>query len=574
MPAFIRHVPVPAGTNRQIHRGSLRRRVLLSQLPLVAAVAMVTAAAALFHPGRLANPVFAGGLVLLALLTAACAAVPWHRLPYGSFWVIPILDFAVVGLVRHGAADALAGLYLLAVFPVFWLAWSGVCAVAACLISLAAAAAVVWVPVIAAAGPVEPADLATPVAVPIVMLALAVSAALVSGNLTARNRALAARDRELQRLLAESKKRSRLLDTVLDTVGVGVVAVDAGGREILMNSQQRMYHRLAVPAGAADPGESGLLAFEADRKTPIAARERPVSRAVRGESFSDRLIWLGPGERQRAVSVTARAMTDDDGRFDGSVITFTDVTDLVTALAVKEEFVASVSHELRTPLTSIMGHLDLVLEEESGLPRDAAAALRIALRNSERLLQLVTDLLSTATGNYSVRLRPACLAQVLRASVASAGPKAEASGVRLHLEAPQTLPALIDPERMGQVADNLLSNAIKYSPAGGDVSVRAWADSGGAAFRLEDHGIGIAKADHRKVFTRFFRTGNVRQAAIPGVGLGLAITKSIVDAHGGRITFESEPGAGTTFTVCLPPADTVQVPAEAAPASRPRAHAR
>ncbi|NKX53351.1 sensor histidine kinase [Arthrobacter mobilis] len=423
MPASIRPAsgrPAPAGAGRWWRSNAPRRQVLLGQLPLAAAVATVAAAAALFHPDRLANPFFAGGLVLLALLTLACAAVPWHRLPAGSWWIIPVLDFAVVGLLRQGSFGALSGLYLLAVFPVFRLAWSGLNAVAACLVSVAGTAAIVWLPALTTPGPLVPADLAAPVVVPVVMLALAVTAAVVRGSLTARNTALAARDRELRQLLAESRKHARLLDAVLDTVSVGVVAVDAGGRRTLMNSQQRLYHRLAAPAGDADPDEARLLVFEADRRTPVPVPERPVSRAARGESFPDRLVWLGPEGRQRAVCVTARAMK----------------------------------------------------------------------------------------------------------------------------------------------ADNLLSNAIKYSPAGTEIVVTARMDPAGATFTVRDHGIGITAEDQAKVFSRFFRTRDVRQAAIPGVGLGLAITKSIVDAHDGYISFESRPGRGTAFTVQLPAAE----PARAAPA--------
>ena len=100
--------------------------------------------------------------------------------------------------------------------------------------------------------------------------------------------------------------------------------------------------------------------------------------------------------------------------------------------------------------------------------------------------------------------------------------------------------------------DNLLSNAIKYSPDGGAVTVRAWSGPDSVVLEVKDNGMGMSPEDQREVFTKFFRTGQVKKAAIPGVGLGLVITKSIVEAHGGRISFESDPGAGTTFRVELP----------------------
>jgi signal transduction histidine kinase len=216
--------------------------------------------------------------------------------------------------------------------------------------------------------------------------------------------------------------------------------------------------------------------------------------------------------------------------------------------------VASVSHELRTPLTSIIGYLDLALEETQVKDPDGsmAVSLHVALRNAERLLQLVSDLLTTASGPAKIEQRNADLADVIASSLASATPRAEEAGVVLVDESPSDLEAFIDPDRMSQVMDNLLSNAIKYSPAGGRVTVRAWQAADGVGFEVEDHGMGIAEEDLGGVFTKFFRTPTVRRAAIPGVGLGLVITKAIVEAHGGAINFTSELGKGTTFRVLLP----------------------
>jgi two-component system, OmpR family, phosphate regulon sensor histidine kinase PhoR len=128
---------------------------------------------------------------------------------------------------------------------------------------------------------------------------------------------------------------------------------------------------------------------------------------------------------------------------------------------------------------------------------------------------------------------------------------------------------LIDPDRMSQVMDNLLSNAIKYSPAGGRVIVRTLTTEDCVGFEVEDHGMGIAEEDLSGVFTKFFRTPTVRKAAIPGVGLGLVITKAIVEAHGGTINFTSELGKGTKFTVLLPADSRDRVPSrEKTPADR------
>lgn len=366
-----------------------------------------------------------------------------------------------------------------------------------------------------------------------------------------KQQALREKDRVLQESLAESRRKESLLQTVLDTVEVGVSVVDEDGNVVLTNSRQRFIHRRALPPGLTEANECELLIFGPDRVTPLPPEQRPVRRAVAGQSFSDQLVWFGAGDQQRAFSVTARSVQRQGG-FCGSVLAFSDVTGLVNAVAAKEDFVANVSHELRTPLTSIMGYLDLALEDEAEIPAHVASSLRVALRNSEKLLELVSDLLSAAAGPSSIELRPADLAELLRGAITSAAPRAEINKVKLIADFPSSMPVVLDPQRIGQVIDNLLSNAVKYSPDGGRVTVSAWASSGSVSFQVSDTGIGMNAAEQSEVFTKFFRSGTSRKAAIPGIGLGLVISKNIVEAHRGTITLRSTAGQGTVFTVRLP----------------------
>jgi signal transduction histidine kinase len=116
----------------------------------------------------------------------------------------------------------------------------------------------------------------------------------------------------------------------------------------------------------------------------------------------------------------------------------------------------------------------------------------------------------------------------------------------------------VDPLRIGQVLDNLVSNAIKYSTAGGAVKVSARAEDGRVLLQVEDSGIGMTAADAGQIFTRFFRSPAVREGSIPGAGLGLSITKAIIEGHGGTISCSTLPGQGTTFTVELPADGTLR----------------
>jgi signal transduction histidine kinase len=289
-----------------------------------------------------------------------------------------------------------------------------------------------------------------------------------------------------------------------------------------------------------------------DRTTPLPAERTPIRRALSGESFADYLVCFGEAAEGRVVSTGARPLKDEAGEFRGAVVVFNEVTDLVDALAAKDDVVSTVSHEFRTPLTSIIGNLDLVLGDNEGLACPAVRRLEIAQRNAERLLALVSDLLMSATSAVHVHPRRTDLAGLVEASLGSAQAHAQASSISLSTDVAGPLWAHVDPLRIGQALDNLVSNAIKYSPAGGSVRVSATTGDGRVRIHVADTGMGMTAADSLRVFTRFFRSPAVRDGSIPGAGLGLSITKAIVERHGGSVSLRTRPGLGSTFTLELP----------------------
>jgi signal transduction histidine kinase len=322
-----------------------------------------------------------------------------------------------------------------------------------------------------------------------------------------------------------------------------------------MNPRHAEFMRIGYPDGHS--GQAGAIgyAYTADQSAMLEPEDMPAVRAARGETIDGFTMWIGkePAERL-ALSVSARPVYDESGELDGAVLAYKDITDLMHALQVRDEFVASVSHELRTPLTSILGYTDLVLEETE-LPGHARQHLAVVRRNADRLQLLVSDLLSTAQiESRTLRMlpEPSDLGALLRQCVASAESRADAAQVRLHTDLAPTPPVLVDPSRIAQVMDNLLSNAVKYTLAGGDVHVSLGPEDAGVVLEVADSGIGIAEADLDQVFTKFFRASTAESRAIPGVGLGLVITKAIVEAHGGTIEMDSSEGVGTTVRVRLP----------------------
>ncbi|HET7780791.1 MAG TPA: ATP-binding protein [Arthrobacter sp.] len=534
---------------RPFHEYSLTQRVGLSQMPLFITTLLTVFLVWAFFPGTMDHPLFAAFVISQMAIMGLCYVVPWERLPYTSFLAIPLLDFVSIGVGRQGGQESLAGISLLAVFPVIWLCASGYHPRAALWLSFLGPLAIIWVPLLLK-GDFTPQDLARSLLLPVIALGIGASVSVLTLSMMRQQEELEEKDAQLQANLRTSQRQEALLNAVLETVHLGVLAVDADGHDVLMNRKQRANHELARPKDIADPNESQLLVFGADRKTLVPVEERPVRRAVLGETFTDYLVWLGSGSDQRAVVTTARAMKDDDGAFAGSVIAFSDVTDLVNALTAKDEFVASVSHEFRTPLTSILGYVELLLADEPA--KAQREMLEVIRRNSERLLTLVSDLLSSRNGQLIVTPEAVNVAELVRSSVSSATPRAAAAGVVLQAQTPERLDAHVDGARISQVLDNLVSNAIKYSPDGGSVLVSLEQEDGHLACRITDTGMGMSPEDASEVFAKFFRSSTVRRTAIPGVGLGLPISKAIIEAHGGTIGVDSTLGEGTTFTFRVP----------------------
>jgi signal transduction histidine kinase len=226
---------------------------------------------------------------------------------------------------------------------------------------------------------------------------------------------------------------------------------------------------------------------------------------------------------------------------------------LVEIDRLKDEFVSSISHELRTPLTSIAGYVELLHEEEDDPAK--LGHLTIVGRNADRLLALVTDLLFAARlqyGRLELERSPVDLRKLVVQCVESAKPRAQAALVQLDLEVEDVPEIVGEQAKLAQLLDNLVSNAIKFTPRDGRVNVRLTAHRDMIRIEVSDTGIGIPDVERERLFERFFRAQSALERQIQGTGLGLYISKAIVDAHDGRIGVDSAPGEGTTFVVELP----------------------
>jgi signal transduction histidine kinase len=222
---------------------------------------------------------------------------------------------------------------------------------------------------------------------------------------------------------------------------------------------------------------------------------------------------------------------------------------------LKTEFVSMVSHELRTPLTSIQGYAELLLEDEQ-IAEEQRESLTLVKKNSDRLLGLINDLLDLSrieAGRVDLQRTSLDLARLILEVAGSLRPLIEAKRQRLRLELGDALPAVwADADRVTQILTNLISNAHKYTLVEGSITVAAQRDDGFVRVDVSDTGIGLSPEDQAQLFTKFFTAHHRSPQAGGGTGLGLVITRLLVELHGGRITVSSTPGQGSTFSFFLP----------------------
>ncbi|KAF0206904.1 MAG: two-component hybrid sensor and [Actinobacteria bacterium] len=259
----------------------------------------------------------------------------------------------------------------------------------------------------------------------------------------------------------------------------------------------------------------------------------------------------------RILDVRTDPVLDESGGYLGFVATLHDVTAERDVGQMKNEFVSTVSHELRTPLTSIKGYIDLILDGEAGEINEIQREfLSIVKQNSDRLVELINDMLDISrieSGRIHLKIQPLEMADLIAGAVDTFQAVADQSGHKIIAKAPMDLPkAAGDRDRVGQVLMNFMSNAIKYSPEGGSVTVAAKADGDMVTVSISDQGIGIAKDDQAKLFTKFYRVDSSLTREIGGTGLGLSICKSIIDLLGGKVGVKSSAGKGSTFWFSLP----------------------
>ncbi len=256
----------------------------------------------------------------------------------------------------------------------------------------------------------------------------------------------------------------------------------------------------------------------------------------------------------RSLAVTAANLGTHDA---GVVWTVRDMSERARLERAKSEFVATASHELRSPLTSIKGFVELLQRSPENMSERQREFVDIILKSTDRLVELVNDLLDVArieADHVEINRRAIDVGEIVHDVVELMQPRVVAKDQHLSAYVAHTLPpALADPGRVRQIVANLLTNAHLYTPEGGNLHVGVEPDRAWVQIVVADSGVGMTEEEVSRVFDRFYRAGN-RSGSNPGTGLGLSIVKSLVDLHFGQISVESEVGRGSVFRVRLPAA--------------------
>jgi len=361
-------------------------------------------------------------------------------------------------------------------------------------------------------------------------------------SLVERNRQLAERNRQLIEQASE-------LEAILNSIADGVVVLDSDGRIITSNpAAQSILAEALDDAHGNSPGElpSALLASgEAGAETSMApalvTSQQPRRTQVGG----------------RVLSALPAPVTAPGGEELRTVMILRDITREVEAEQLKDGFITSISHELLTPLTAIKGYSDLLIKAADGnLDKNRLGFVQMIGNNTTRLvhhINKIIDISQIQAGTLRLQPERLCFAELIREVIEGWREQMEAKDLSLRVKLLRGHAWVdADGQRLAWAIDNLLNNAYNYTLTGGRIEVRLFKENDHVRLDVVDTGVGVAAADQPYLFSRFFRANNELTFDVRGVGLGLFITRSIIDLHGGRVWADSQLGVGSTFSLVLP----------------------
>lgn len=354
----------------------------------------------------------------------------------------------------------------------------------------------------------------------------------------------------LARTLQDMQKTREIqqdrLKALIENMGTGLILVDSRGYINLINRTYKETFRVN------EQDFIGHLYHEAIQQQDTV---KMIEEIFMTEQKVRREMIIELGIERRYFDVYGVPIIGTNDEWKGILLVFHDITELKNLEQMRKDFVANVSHELKTPITSIKGFAETLLDGAMHNKETLEAFLKIILTESERLQNLVHDLLDLSKieqQGYVLSLKKCKIPELLNDIMPVMKQKAEEKGIELVFEKGNGQAEVEGDEyRLKQVFVNLIANAVNYTPGGGKVTIYYEEEPDAVSVSVKDTGIGISKKEIPRIFERFYRVDKARSRDSGGTGLGLAIVKHIVEAHHGQIFVDSELGKGTVFTVKL-----------------------
>ena len=349
----------------------------------------------------------------------------------------------------------------------------------------------------------------------------------------------------VEKLTEEEKKMTAIVNSIAE----GLILVDSNNRVLHINPAAE--HLLDLSEDSINKDITELI-----QNDELIQIEQTPSKNEDANFVSE--ITLVRHDEKLVLRTIASPFLDENGQTLGTVYLFDDITREKEIGQMKSDFISLVSHELRTPLTSIIGFVSFILDGKAGAinEKQRNSLVRVQ-RQSKRLSALINDLLDISrieSGRIQMAQQSISLLEIVTQRLEEIRPQADEKSIQLNLTAPESVPEILgDEARMGQVFTNLIGNAIKFTPNNGDVSINVEVDGNLLHVEVIDTGPGIPPEERQKVFDKFYQLSDISTRQQGGSGLGLSITKSIVEAHGGKLWIDDgSQGKGSNFQFVLP----------------------
>jgi signal transduction histidine kinase len=355
------------------------------------------------------------------------------------------------------------------------------------------------------------------------------------------------------RRLAFAKQRDEAL---IESMSEGLIAVDEDGKVVLLNKVAADLFALPDREIATGKPLSDIAKIYDQRKHLIHHADHPAYMTLKSGKSNNGVYSYKSLEGYRLLNVSANPVILED-KVAGTIVILRDVTKEKEIDRMKTEFISLASHQLRTPLSAIKWFTEMLLGGDAGkMTAEQKDFTKNISDSAERMIDLVNSLLNISrmeSGRIIVDPKPTDLNELVSGIVNDLKAKTEEKQQTLVISVHKDLKKInLDPHLIGQVYMNFLTNAIKYTPKGGEISVMVSKKDGDVVSQITDNGYGIPKAQHGRVFEKFFRAENIAKVETDGTGLGLYLVKAIIESSGGKVWFESEEGKGTTFWFTLP----------------------